>query len=533
MSEGRARGPRITRRTRDAEERLQLFVDNVKDYAIFMTDPAGTIVSWNEGVARLLGHTEEEFLGRPFSIIFPPEDVERSAHQAELSAAAATGRAEDERWHVRRDGTRFWAMGVVTVLRDDQGRLRGFAKIMRDITERKLADEERAQLLVREQRSAREAEIASRARDQFLATLSHELRTPLNAIVGWTKLLQSRPRDADLIDRGLATIARNARIQTALIDDLLELRRTLAGDMTLSLRPVDVRRVVEAVVDSMSPEASAQSLTVETRWEAQAISVAGDPDRLEQIVSNLLSNAIKFTPPGGSVVVTLTHDDGFAILTVSDTGVGIDREFLPHVFEPFRQADSTTRRLHGGLGLGLAITQALVERHGGTLAADSEGRDCGTVFTVRLPLADPRMPEATLAMEDVPSVSLSGLRVLVIDDDAGTRDVVVTALELAGATVQIVSAAVLGLIAVSEARPDVIVCDVGLPQEDGFDFITKVRALTDERGGQTPAIALMANSQAEDRLRTLTSGFQLHLAKPVDLTGLVSAVASLCGRTRK
>jgi PAS domain S-box-containing protein len=517
----------------DIEERFQLLVDNVRDYAVFMTDATGTIVSWNVGVDRLLGYAEDEFIGQPLTIIFVPEDIASGAAAREVATATQAGRSEDERWHLRKDGSRFWASGVLTALRDEPGRLRGFAKIMRDITERKLAEEERKQLLQREQQARKEAETATRVRDQFLAMVSHELRTPLNAILGWARLLEEQQFEPDRMRRALETISRNAVLQSKLIDDLMDVSRILAGSLTLEQRPVELTPIVQSSVDSLSPEARAKNVTIECRFHPTEVAVAGDPRRLHQVLWNLLSNAIKFTPPGGHVSIELRQDDSTAFLSVSDTGLGIAREFLPHIFEPFSQADMTTQREYGGLGLGLAIVRHLVQQHGGTISAESDGDGKGATFTVELPLSAVRMePTVGGLLPTDFKPALNGVRVLVVDDDPDGRELLRTTLELAGASVTDTgtTAEAFELLTGTATPPHVVVCDIGLPREDGFMFIKRLRTLAVEAGGGIPAAALTAYTRPEDRLRALEAGYQIHLAKPIEPSELVAAVATLAGR---
>lgn len=514
----------------DAEERLRLLEENVRDYAIFMADADGTIQSWNLGVERLLGYSEREFVGQRLAIIFTPEDVASGAADGEIQGARATGRAEDERWHVRKDGSRFWAMGVLTCLRDPAGQVRGFAKIMRDFTERRLAEEERTLLLQREEAARREAETANRLRDQFLATVSHELRTPLNAILGWARLLLHQSYDHARAQAALETIARNAQLQATLIDDLLDVSRILAGTMDLQHRPTDLLAIVRASVDSISPAARTKNIQIECRLQPLEGSVAGDARRLHQIVWNLLSNAVKFTPASGHIAIDVHQGDGRAILTVRDNGIGIDPGFLPHVFEPFRQADMSTERSQGGLGLGLAIVRHLVGQHGGTITAESSGTGLGAAFTVTLPFADGAAEAArhAVAMENAPS--LVGIGVLVVEDDADSRHVLVEVLERAGASVRGVADARAALESVAEQTPAVVLCDIGLPGMDGLSFIEQLRSLPAERGGRVPAAALTAYTSPEDRLRALQAGYQMHLAKPLEPAEVVTAVAALAAQ---
>ncbi len=370
-----------------SEERLRLLVENVKDYAIFMLDPDGHVASWNIGAERILGYSEAEIIGQPFSRFFPPEAIGHGAPEQELRKAVAEGQSVQERWHVRKDGTWFWATDVTTALRDETGLLRGFSKVMRDITERKRAEEERAQLLLREQAARAEAEAANRTKDEFLSIVSHELRTPLAAILLWTELLRDGNLDEATTAQALEIIERNAKSQSQLIEDLLDISRIITGNLRLSVEMVELVPVIQAAVDTLRLAAEAKGIQLQTVLEPLIGPVLGDAQRLQQIVSNLLSNAIKFTPNGGRVEIRLTRTDSEARIIVSDTGRGISSEFLPYVFDRFRQANSTTTRSLGGIGLGLAIVRHLVELHGGTVYAESPGEGRGATFTVSLPLA--------------------------------------------------------------------------------------------------------------------------------------------------
>lgn len=510
----------------DPEERFHLLVDNVRDYAIFVMEPDGRIASWNIGVQRLLGYEEDEFIGRPFSIIFPDEDADAGAKH-ELELAASVGRSEDERWHVRKDGSRFWANGVVTALRDEGQHLRGFAKIMRDNTQRQLIEEERAQMLTRERLARDEAETANRIRDQFLATISHKLRSPLTAILGWVGLLLTKPASPQDTERALLSIERNAKLQATLVDNLLQLPRLIGGHVALTLEPTDVGQAVHDAVESLAPQAKAHGVSVEVQLEEAGACVSADLPRLRQILTNLLDNAIKFTPLGGSVNVRASTEDGMFAVAVKDTGKGIERDFLPHVFEPFRQADGPIGRWDGSFGL--AIVRQLVESHHGTISADSDGADQGAEFIVRLPLVETHPFRMRAVISDA-SVSLSGLRVLVIDDDQDAREIAVAALQMAGAVASAVSNSKDGLAVVARERPHVVICDLGMPRDDGFEFIRRLRLRTADTGGRVPAIALTAYARPADRLRVLTAGFQLHVAKPFEVATLRAAVAEVVGR---
>jgi len=496
-----------------------------------MTDAAGSVQTWNLGVERLLGYTEQEFVGQSVGIIFTPEDLAAGAAQLEVDRATATGRAEDERWHVRKDGSRFWAMGVLTCLRDTAGEVRGFAKIMRDFTQRKLAEEERTLLLEREEVARQTAETANRLRDQFLATVSHELRTPLNAILGWARLLLQQPFEPARGHAALETIARNAQLQATLIDDLLDVSRILSGTMTLQRRPADLIAIVQASVDSISPAARAKKIQVECRLRPLEGPVAGDERRLHQILWNLLSNAVKFTPDSGTVTIDVHQGDGQAILTVRDTGIGIASDFLAQIFEPFRQADMSAQRSQGGMGLGLAIVRHLVGQHGGTINVESRGLGQGTAFTVTLPLEHAFAEVARDPRDADGAPSLVGLAVLVVEDDADSRALLVEVLERAGASVRSVEDARGALELVAEQMPAVVLCDIGLPGMDGLAFIEQLRSLPADRGGRIPAAALTAYTRPAERLRALQAGYQMHLSKPLEPSDVVAAVGALAGRT--
>ena len=392
--------------------------------------------------------------------------------------------------------------------------------------------EEREALLAAERTARTEAERASRMKDEFVATLSHELRTPLNAIVGWTQFLLRDASVSESLRKGLDVIDRNARAQARMVDDLLDFSRILAGKLRLDAERVDLADVVEYVIRSVGPAAQAKDIRIVSALES-AGAVQGDPSRLQQIVWNLLSNAVKFTGKGGLVEVALRRTDGEVELTVSDNGQGITPEFLPHVFERFRQEDAGIARQHGGLGLGLSIARQLVEMHGGRIAARSGGAGCGATFVVSLPatgaeLARERDGEP-LALDTPPA--LAGLRVLVLEDEPDARELVERVLQDRGATTLVFGTALEALGACAAQAPDVIVSDIGLPGVDGYEFIRRLRMSEAQRGRTTPAAALTAFARSEDRRRALLAGFQTHLAKPIDPLELVVVVAALAGRT--
>jgi PAS domain S-box-containing protein len=635
-----------------SEERFRLIIESVEDYAVFATDTAGRILSWNPGVRHLLGYEEAEWVGRHGSLIFTPEDRERGEVEREMETAARAGKALDERWHLRRDGSRFWASGLLMALRDPRGELRGYSKMLhdatrrkltedalressarihdilesitdaffavdrgwkfvyanrqaerllrrergellgrnvweefpeavgtefyeqyrrgeregrpvefeafyeplgvwfavraypyaegfavyfRDVTARKRAEEERARFLEREHAARREAEEANRLKDEFLATLSHELRTPLTAILGWARLLRRGGLSGEAAERALEAVERNAVTQKQLIDDILDVSRVITGNIRLNFESLNLVPVIEAAIDAVRPAADTKGIEIRVEVAPRPGRVSGDADRLQQVVWNLLSNAIKFTPEGGRIEVSLRPLDAAVRIQVSDTGQGIEPEFLPHVFERFRQADATTTRRQAGLGLGLAIVRHLVELHGGNVSAESEGLGRGATFSVTLPSAGAHVTTGDLpAMKeehgkDCPP-PLEGLRVLVVDDDRDTREYLTAVLENCGARVRSAVAAREAFRLLEESRPEVIVSDIGMPGEDGYQLIRRVRKLSKERGGQTPAVALTAYAREEDRVKAFRAGFQMHLAKPVEPDDLVTVVASLAGR---
>lgn len=413
-------------------------------------------------------------------------------------------------------------------------------ELQQEVAERKQAEEERARLLVREQAARADAEAANRTKDEFLATLSHELRTPLTSILGWVHLLRSGSLPQGAATSALETIERNAKAQSQLIDDLLDVSRIITGKLRIESVPVEIRSVIEAAVDSVRPAATSKNIQLDMKLDPHAGTVLGDQNRLQQVAWNLFSNAVKFTPDGGRVEVRLNQVDGHVEIEVEDTGQGISSDFLPHVFDRFRQADGTTTRTHGGLGLGLAIVRHLVELHGGKIHAASKGENRGSTFTVSLPAANIREAETKIkdhagASENGDPLSgcdatLDDLRVLVVDDEADTRDLVKVILTRCGAEVKTCATAAEAFGALEAWRPDVLVSDIGMPGEDGYSLIKRVRALEVWDEQTLPAVALTAYAGAEDRARALSSGFQRHMAKPLEPRELVIVIAGLAQR---
>ena len=430
------------------------------------------------------------------------------------------------------------------------GRVIGTLTIIEDVTERVAREaalqaqiEERSRLLSSEKLARNEAERANRLKDEFLATISHELRNPLNAILGWAHMMRLGKLNEANTERAVETIYRNAKSQSQLVADLLDVSRIISGKLRLDVRTVDLLSIVNAAIDSIRPAADAKGIRLQTMLDPAGGPISGDADRLQQIVWNLLTNAVKFTPKNGRIQVEVQRIESHVEIVVSDSGVGISKEFLPYVFDRFRQADASTTRIHGGLGLGLSIVRQLVDLHGGSVSVQSEGEGKGATFTITLPFVGvvsdeqevesvhPTQSDEILSFDGLPS--LEGLKVLVVDDEADTRELIEEVLRECGSEVIISSSAAEALEALEQHKPDILISDLGMPDEDGYALIEKIRALPSERGGDIPAAALTAYARAEDRMRVLRSGFQFHLPKPVDSAELVTVVASLAGRAYK
>ena len=400
------------------------------------------------------------------------------------------------------------------------------------ITELQRSEEARGQLLLRAERARSEAEAANRIKDEFLATLSHELRTPLTSLLGWSSVLREAKREEKVLSQGLEAIDRNARVQAQLIDDLLDVSRIVSGKLNLDVRPLDISSVTRAAINVVRPAADAKGITLDYWAQPGLGAISADSARLQQIIWNLLSNAVKFTPHGGRISVRVEQDGSDARVTVQDTGQGIDPEFLPSVFDRFRQADSSTTRNFGGLGLGLAIVRHLVELHGGTVSAQSDGLDRGASFSATFPLLaerpEPIAHSGEINLSDIRS--LDGLRVLLVDDEPEARQIISTVITRTGAEVKSCASASEALAKLVDWKPDVILSDIAMPDEDGYSFISKVRTLPRERGGDTPAAALTAYARDVDRRQALAAGYQMHIAKPIGAGQLVSMIARLAGR---
>ena len=508
------------------------------DDAIVSKDLNGTIMSWNAAAERIFGYAAAEAIGRDITMIIPPE---RLHEEDEVMARIRSGRSTDhfETIRVRKDGSRLAISLTVSPVRNPSGEVIGASKIARDITDRRRAAEQLEELLAREQAARREAEAANRAKDDFLTTLSHELRTPLNSVYGWAAMLKAGQIDEAGVGAAVDAIMRNANAQVQLIDDLLDVARISSGKLRLELQQVDPGPVIEAAMDAIRPTALAKGIRLEADLEPRSGTVTGDPNRLQQVVWNLLSNAVKFTPRDGRVAVHLRKADANVEIVVTDTGAGITAELLPFVFERFRQGDSSSTRTHTGLGLGLTLVRHLVELHGGTVTAESPGSGRGSTFTVRLPLAveplparrlERMLPARTVLEAPGDLTRLDGLRVLTVDDDRDALGLMATILERAGAKVESSRSARAAFEMFQDRPPDVLISDIEMPEEDGYSLIRRIRALDPARGGRVPAIALTAYGRREDRLNAISSGYSMHVPKPVDPAELTTIVASLAGR---
>ncbi|MBN3909380.1 MAG: PAS domain S-box protein [Nostoc sp. NMS1] len=514
---------------RESEARFRrLFESNLIGVAFWNVD--GFVIDANDAFLQLAGYTREEFaiLGRINWRELTPTEYKYLDDRAILEVQTTGVSKIYEKEYIQRNGKRVPIVLGVAFLNDSQEH--GVAFVL-DITDRKLAEKECDRLLECERTARQQAEMANQIKDEFLAVLSHELRTPLNPILGWSKMLRNRKFDEQTTNRALETIERNAKLQTQLIEDLLDVSRILQGKLNLNICPVNLVMVVEAALETVELAAQAKSIKIQTMFDVSLGQVMGDTNRLQQVVWNLLSNAVKFTPTGGRVEVRLMEAGNQIKIQVSDTGKGINRNFLPYVFDYFRQADGTTTRTFGGLGLGLAIVRKVVEMHGGKVQAESPGEGSGATFTVELPLlvrSEQVRHEENESLDCQPESSLlSATQVLVVDDEPDIRDLVSFILQDYGVQVTSVSSAQEALQALSESIPDVLISDIGMPKTDGYMLMREVRSRSPQEGGRVPAIALTAYAGEMNQQQALAAGFQMHISKPVDPDVLVKAIMNL------
>jgi PAS domain S-box-containing protein len=513
-----------------SEARWRSFVEsNIIGVVICRVD---RIIEANDAFLQMVGYTRDDIAdpGITWREITGPNSLERSEAAArELRLRGNIAPFEKE--YIRKDGSRIWAMVGAAAISDMDDRWMSFVL---DISDRKHAAVEREAAYQREHAARTQAEDATRLKDEFLANLSHELRTPMNAIIGWTHLLKTGRLDESQRVRAMESIDRGARSQAKLIEDLLDVSRIVSGKLSLTMTPVDLRAVLNATLDSQRPAAQAKNLKLEMAADAPEAVVIGDVGRLQQVFLNILTNAVKFTPSGGAVRLALVREQDSARVTVEDTGEGIAPEFLPYVFDRFRQADGTSTRNHMGLGLGLAIVKHVVEMHSGTVHATSAGLGQGACFTVVLPLAGtvdtkPRGPLADRMPGNYGTPGVLGMRVLIVEDDVETRDILSAILERAGFSYRVAARASEALSVLDDWQPDVIVSDIGMPDMDGYDFVRELRSRSAAQGGHIPALALSAFARNQDRELALRSGYQAHIAKPVDPADLVKAITTLTG----
>jgi PAS domain S-box-containing protein len=518
-----------------SDERFRMLADSAP-VMIWISDLTKKCSWFNKPWLEFTGNTLETEVGSGWGLGVHPDDTERCL--AIYSSNFERQRPFTMEYRLRRhDGQYRWVLDNGRPLYAEDETFIGFIGSCIDIHDRKIAEGQREELLLREQQAKEAAESANRLKDEFLANVSHELRTPLNAILGWATLLRMPSRGGEELDMGLEVIERNARIQARIIDDLLDVARIISGKLRLDVQLVSLPEVIEAAIAAIAPAAEAKQIRVQKVLDPGAGPVSGDPARLQQIIWNLLSNAVKFTPKEGKVQVRLERVNSHVEISVTDTGEGIDPGFLPFVFDRFRQKDSSSTRRHGGLGLGLSIVRQLVELHGGTARVKSPGKEQGATFVILLPLPvlhSPAMAAQRVHPRSVQSTEthceenqLKGIRVLVVDDEPDARLLVKRVLEDCDATVEIASSADEAMQVLKQFQAHVLVSDIGMPDKDGYQLIREIRDGCGPR--EMPAIALTAFARTEDRRRALQSGFQMHIAKPVDPTELSAAVASLAG----
>lgn len=521
---------------RASEERFRHLADTAP-ILIWISDANKSHTWVNRPFLEFTGRPLDQHLGTSWMEAIHPDDRERCLKAYESSFETREPFEIDYRL-LRHDGVHRWVMDRGTPLFGAEEIFLGFIGSIIDINERKEAEDDSGARLKIEQDARLEAERTALLKDEFLATVSHEMRTPLTAMLGWVQLLRNGSLPSETVPQALETIERNARAQAKLIDDLLDMSRILSGRLRLDMQTVNILDSVEAALAAAEPGAAAKRIEFVRRLDPLTGSVSGDPTRLQQVIWNLLNNAIKFTPAGGTISVSLERVNSHLEIEVSDTGEGISPEFLPHVFDRFRQQDASTMRRHQGLGLGLSIVKQLVELHGGSVRAKSPGIGQGATFVVALPIsseagekpARSKKPSAERPRVEDVVPTLLGTKVLVVDDDADARELLRSILAQNGASVKTADSAAEALRQIGERQPNVLVSDIGMPGEDGYELIRQLRRLPSEAGGQIPALALTAFARSDDRRRAINAGFHMHLAKPVEPAELVTVVASLARR---
>jgi two-component system CheB/CheR fusion protein len=510
-------------RLHEEEQRMRLIAASTKDYAIFTFDASGKITSWNYGAQLLFGYEEAEILGKTTHLLFTPEDQENGVPEDEMQRARTSGAAEDERWHMRKDGSKFYCSGVTTMLEEATN---GFAKIARDLTWVKEEEVRRQQLFEQECDARRKMEIAAKMRDEFFAVLSHELKQPLNLINMNAEMLKRIPevRDLPKVQKSAETIRSAALSQATLINDLLDLSRVQTGKLHLDKKQIDLVPVLDRVIQAFSEDISNKHLTLKQTLNASTVLYNADATRFEQIIWNLLSNAIKFTEDGGNLHVSLEKDAHFCTLTVTDSGKGIEQHYLPFIFEMFNQAERGTTRMHGGMGIGLALVKELVESHGGTITATSDGLGKGAQFTIKLPLVSKVkmvIPPLENDIEFLKEV-LVGRKILVVDDDQQFLLVLGELLSSINVDHVLAESGKIALEKIHSENFDLVISDIAMPEMDGYQLLKEIKNIRPS----LPVIALTGFSRLEDVNQTLAAGFEAHLGKPVELTELLRTMNS-------
>jgi PAS domain S-box-containing protein len=520
----------------NAQFYLAAIVESAAD-AIIGKTLDGIVTSWNKAAETLFGYTASEMIGRPITILIPPENPDEEPRIMDRIRRGERIEHYETR-RVRKDGSTVEVALTVSPILNHTGAIIGASKIVTDITDRK-GFEQRQQEALNEAREARkQAEVANRIKDEFLATISHELRTPLTSVLGWVRMLRAGNLDRETTFKAMEVIDRNVRFQAQLIEDLLDISRITMGKLRLDVRPVQPAAIINAAVEALQLAADARQIRIQTVLDSHAGPVSGDFERLQQVVWNLLSNAIKFTPKRGRVQIVLERINSHIEIRVSDTGRGFKPDFAHRIFERFTQADAITTRTHGGLGMGLAIAKAIVELHGGSITSYSDGEGTGATFTVNLPVM-PVTREAPqegrihprawteISLECPPEVS--GLKILVVDDDADTCEMIRTVLARCGGVVETATNPDVAFDLFRTRTPQLMICDIGMPEVDGYELIRRIRDSERPGSKRVPAVALTAFARIEDRVRALAAGFQMHVAKPVEPAELLTIVASLSG----
>ncbi|MEP0983964.1 ATP-binding protein [Leptolyngbya sp. FACHB-17] len=518
----------IEARLHESESQYRVLAEAIPQL-VWVTTSDGQNEYVNQRFCDFVGLTSSQLLSLDWLSIIHPDDRDRTRER--WLASVKSGNSYEIEYRFRHfDGTYHWFLGQGVPFRDEQGQVVKWFGTCTNIGFQKQHEAESMRLIAEQQAAREAAERANRIKDELLAVVSHELRTPLNPILGWSKLLRMGKLTPERAAEALGTIERNAQQQAQLIDDLLDISRVLRNKLVLTVELIDLAGIVANALETIQLVAEAKSIHVEASLAVHVGAIRGDAGRLQQIVGNLLSNAVKFTPEGGRIQVQLTQRGGYAQLQVIDTGKGIAPEFLPHLFEAFRQEDNTTTRQFGGLGLGLAIVQELVELHGGTVRADSPGVGQGATFTVRLPIASAQLTNPAPALPNHQDGDLSGVRIFVVDDIQDSREFVAFVLQQAGAIVTMASSAQAALDQIREANPDVIISDIGMPDINGYELLQRIRQ---DFALSTRAIALTAYATENDQQQALESGFDRHLAKPIDPAALIEAVLVLAHSSLK